>query len=161
MPNSYHYIVMSQKELFSNQVIEEILRERTNYYLSKNKNKDFWLLITPKFLTNPDIKNKIQNTNFYRQQITYIKPFSDANEFYVALITTNIEFIKWIKLRLGYFEDLDKNTELREDLKSDGVYGIIKETEKNVLTHSPNFLHPDILISQYKSNLELYYQNLN
>ena len=152
---------MSQKELFSNQVIEEILRERTNYYLSKNKNKDFWLLIAPKFLSSPNRKNKLQASNFYQQQLSLIKPFKDHNEFYVSLITTNLEFIKWIKLRLGYFENLDKSIKLRKDLKSDGVYGTINPTEKHIFSHSPNFLHPDILISQYRNNLELYYQNLN
>jgi len=152
---------MSQKELFSNQVIEEILRERTNYYLSKQKNKDFWLLISPKFIQNKDFKTKIKLTNFYEQQLKIIKPFNDENEFYVSLITTNLDFIKWIKLRLGYFEDLDSNEILRKDLKSDGVCGLLSNNEQNILKHSPNYLHPDILISQYKNNLELYYQNLN
>ena len=152
---------MSQKELFSNQVIEEILRERTNYYLSKQKNKDFWLLISPKFIQNKDFSTKIKLTNFYEQQLKIIKPFNDENEFYVSLITTNLDFIKWIKLRLGYFEDLDSNEILRKDLKSDGVCGLLSNNEQNILKHSPNYLHPDILISQYKNNLELYYQNLN
>jgi hypothetical protein len=152
---------MSQKELFSNQVIEEILRERTNYYLSKQKNKDFWLLISPKFIQNKDFSTKIKLTNFYEQQLKIIKPFNDENEFYVSLITTNLDFIKWIKLRLGYFEDLDSNEILRKDLKSDGVCGLLNNNEQNILKHSPNYLHPDILISQYKNNLELYYQNLN
>ena len=152
---------MSQKELFSNQVIEEILRERTNYYLSKQKNKDFWLLISPKFIQNKDFKTKIKLTNFYDQQSKLINPFNDENEFYVSLITTNLDFIKWIKLRLGYFEDLDSNEILRKDLKSDGVCGILNNNKQNILKHSPNYLHPDILISQYKNNLELYYQNLN
>jgi len=141
---------MSQKELFSNQVIEEILRERTNYYLSKQKNKDFWLLISPKFIQNKDFSTKIKLTNFYEQQLKIIKPFNDENEFYVSLITTNLDFIKWIKLRLGYFEDLDSNEILRKDLKSDGVCGLLSNNEQNILKHSPNYLHPDILISQYK-----------
>ena len=40
----YYYLVMSQIDMLENQVLEEILRERANYYLSKNKNIDFWLL---------------------------------------------------------------------------------------------------------------------
>ena len=46
----YHYIVMSQKALLENQVIEEILRERATYYSLTKKNNDFWLLISPKFI---------------------------------------------------------------------------------------------------------------
>ena len=152
---------MSQKELFSNQVIEEILRERTNYYLSKNKNKDFWLLISPSFIKKEKLDLKIRESNFYNQQQIFIKPFKDNNEFYVSLISTDIEFIKWIKLRLGYFENLNSKDKLRKDLKSDGVCGILSIDTKDILKHSPNFLHPDILISQYKNTLELYYQNLN
>ena len=76
-----------------------------------------------------------------------------------AVFYTNIEFIKWIKLRLGYFENIDKDEKLREDLKSDGICGVLRnDINNNVLEHYPNFLHPDILISQYKNNLKLYYQ---
>jgi len=152
---------MSQKELFSNQVIEEILRERTTYYLSKNKNKDFWLLISPNFIKSETIQLKLKKSNFYQQQNSYIKPFNDKNEFYVSLISTNLDFIKWIKLRLGYFENFDQNKKLRTDLKSDGIYGSFKINTKDILKHYPNYLHPDILITQYKNNLELYYQTQN
>ena len=161
MNSHYYYIVMSQKDLFSNQVIEEILRERTNYYLSKNKNKDFWLLISPNFIKSEKIQIKLKQSNFYQQQKDYIKPFKNKKEFYVSLISTNLKFIKWIKLRLGYFENLDQNKNLCVALKSNGVYGSFKINTKDVLKHSPNYLHPDILISQYKNNLEIYYQNLN
>jgi len=46
----YYYLIMSQIDMLENQVLEEILRERANYYFSKNKNIDFWLLISPNFL---------------------------------------------------------------------------------------------------------------
>ena len=55
---------MSQKDFFENQVIEEILRERTNYYLAKNKIKDFWLLVSPDFVLSTDLIDKIKSTNF-------------------------------------------------------------------------------------------------
>ena len=157
MNSHYYYIVMSQKDFFSNQVIEEILRERTNSYLLKNKNKDFWLLISPNFIKSEKIQVKLKQSNFYQQQKCSIKPFKDKKEFYVSLISTNLNFIKWIKLRLGYFENLDKNKNLRTDLKSDGICGSFKINIKDILKHSPNYLHPDILISQYKNNLEIYY----
>ena len=37
MEIKYYYIVMSQKEMLQNQVLEEIVRERANYYISKKK----------------------------------------------------------------------------------------------------------------------------
>jgi hypothetical protein len=41
--------------------------------------------------------------------------------YYVVLKSTNFEFIKWMKLRLGYFEELfSKNFD--DKLISNGVY---------------------------------------
>ena len=159
MVKPYFYVVMSQKELLKNQVIEEILRERTNYYLSKNKTKDFWLLISPKFIEKSIIKEKIKLTNFYKQQIKSIAPFNDNREFYVALISTNIEFINWIKLRLGDFEDLDQKMVSTRSFRSDGIFGQLITNTENILEASPNYLHPEIYVNQYKDTLELYYQN--
>jgi hypothetical protein len=159
MVKPYFYIVMSQKELLKNQVIEEILRERTNYYLSKNKPKDFWLLIGPKFIEKSPIKEKIQLTNFYKQQFDSIAPLKDNREFYAALISTNVEFINWIKLRLGDFEDLDQKILSTSSFRSDGVFGKLILNTENILESSPNYLHPDIYVDQYKDTLELYYQN--
>ena len=38
-----YYLIFSQKDFLENQVIEEIIRERSNYYISENKNPDFCL----------------------------------------------------------------------------------------------------------------------
>lgn len=51
MTTNYHYIVMSQKDLLQNQVIEEILREKASHYNARKKNPDFWILINPFFTT--------------------------------------------------------------------------------------------------------------
>jgi len=50
MKNTYYYILMTQKSLFANQVIEEILREKSNYYTAEVRQKDFWILTSPKFI---------------------------------------------------------------------------------------------------------------
>ena len=156
MTKDYYYIIMSQKDFFENQVIEEILRERTNYYLNKNKIKDFWLLISPDFVLNTDLKTKLKTTNFYQQQKKIITNESSTFPFYVSLISTNLEFIKWIKLRLGYFEHLDESID--KNFKSDGVQGYLNPINKNnILNCKPNLLHPDILTKQYNTSLSLYY----
>ena len=36
MGKTFHYLIMSQRDLFENEVIEELLRERANFYISKN-----------------------------------------------------------------------------------------------------------------------------
>ena len=49
---TYYYSIFSQKELLENQCIEEILREKNTYYLNQKIQRDFWLLISPKFIYN-------------------------------------------------------------------------------------------------------------
>jgi hypothetical protein len=47
---------MSQKDFLQNQVIEEILREKSSYYMVQNKVPDYWILISPKFLSENNLK---------------------------------------------------------------------------------------------------------
>jgi hypothetical protein len=162
----YYYILMSQKQMLENEVLEEILRERASYYFSKKRNLDFWVVISPDFVKSSEIKTKIKNTNFYAQQknsITYNKNY----DFYSALISSDIEFIKWIKLRLGYFENIFDEKEIKTSYISDGIYGTLevkelkeeKEESYSPLQSNKNFLHPDILLKKYKKALEIYYLN--
>jgi hypothetical protein len=156
---------MSQKDLLQNQVIEEILREKAGHYNARNRMPDFWVLINPSFLKENNLLNNIRNTNFYSQQKEKINyKFKDSNEFkefYGVLISTNEEFMRWIKLRLGYFENINefnKNNTNQFSYISDGVFGIINNQNfKNILQSQTNFLHPDILINKFKNSLELYY----
>ena len=74
----YYFILMSQKQMLKNEVLEEILRERTSYYFSKNKKIDFWILISPTFLNFFNFYEKIKKTNFYNQQE---KKASNSNFF--------------------------------------------------------------------------------
>ena len=63
---SYYYLIMSQKSLLENQVVEEILRERIYYYLLNKKTIDFWLLISPNFIYSNNLNEIIKNSNFYK-----------------------------------------------------------------------------------------------
>ena len=58
---------MSQQDLLENEVIEELLREKSYYYISQNKNPDLWILISPEFLNNKQIKESLRNSSFYKQ----------------------------------------------------------------------------------------------
>jgi len=62
---TYHYLIMSQKDFLYNQVIEELLREKSNYFISQNKKRDFWVLTSPQIIKNKEINNKIKQSNFY------------------------------------------------------------------------------------------------
>ena len=45
---------MSQKDMLQNQVLEEILRERATYYISKKRTLDFWITISSDFLEDEE-----------------------------------------------------------------------------------------------------------
>jgi len=154
----YYYLIMSQIDMLENQVLEEILRERANYYLSKNKNIDFWLLISPTFLTTNNLLEKIKQTNFYKQQKTKISSDTDKN-YYSSIISLDKEFILWLQLRLGYFENV--NSEISDNFVSDGICGFfdyIDETNFNIspLKNEINKINPFILMKKYKKTLQLY-----
>jgi len=154
----YYYLIMSQIDMLENQVLEEILRERANYYFSKNKNIDFWLLISPNFLKLNDLSENIKQTNFYKQQKSKISS-ENQKDYYSCIVSLDKEFILWLQLRLGYFETI--NSEINEKFVSDGVYGFFDYIDNSNSLISPlknNFkqLNPSILIKKYKKTLQLY-----
>lgn len=82
----YYFAIASKKFLVNTEPVEEILRERTNYYKSISKDIDFWFIIDPKFISLSEFKNskiKIPNTP-------------------AAIISLDQEFIQWLKLRIGF-----------------------------------------------------------
>lgn len=83
---TYYYVLASQKFLLEEEPLEEVLKERTRNYQEKNKEIDFWLVKQPAFLEAPEfaeIKAKCPQPS-------------------VAIISTNSQFITWLKLRLEY-----------------------------------------------------------
>lgn len=83
---NYYYILASQRFLLEEEPFEEVLRERTRYYHEQEKPIDFWLVKQPAFLEAPkmaEIKAKCPQPS-------------------VAVISTNPQFITWLKLRLEY-----------------------------------------------------------
>jgi hypothetical protein len=149
---------MSQVDMLENQVLEEILRERASYYYSKKKSIDFWISVSPSFLEEQKLKSRIQETNFYKKNKHLIS--SNFNkDFYSAIVSVDKEFITWLQLRLGYYENIDQINENK--FVSDGISGYIDLNSNNSLL-SPlrgklNQINPEILIKKYKKILELYY----
>ena len=167
----YYYLLMSQKDLVENQVIEEIFREKANFYFDQNRQTDFWILMAPKFIKEKKLLDKIRKSRFYKQQKSNISCFSldTEKEFFVALVSTNKDFIKWVSLRIGYFEDLnfsfdDSN---RNDYISNGVSGSVvhiipehispQDTELFPLLSNPKYLYSDLFINKYKKLLQYFY----
>nr|AOM64599.1 hypothetical protein Riqu_120 [Riquetophycus sp.] len=84
--NRYYFAVASEKFLTKEEPVEEILRERTDYYNSINKDIDFWLVKNPKFI--------------HLKQFSHIK--SQLISKPAAIISLDQQFIQWLKLRIGF-----------------------------------------------------------
>ncbi|AFY33098.1 MgPME-cyclase complex family protein [Calothrix sp. PCC 7507] len=83
---TYYYVLASQQFLLQEEPIDEVLKERTRNYHEQEKEIDFWLVKQPAFLEAPQ---------FAQEKAKCPQPA-------VAIISTNSQFITWLKLRLEY-----------------------------------------------------------
>ena len=79
---NYYFALASTNFLMNEEPVEEILRERTNYYINIGKDIDFWFINNRAF---------IMDNMIYHQK-------SDMS--YAAIISLDKDFIQWLKLRL-------------------------------------------------------------
>ena len=164
---TYHYLIMSQKDLLQNQVIEEILREKSSYYIAQNKIPDYWILISPRFIKDKNLLSKLKSTRFFQSQLDKIVFKSKENksvEFYASLVSSDKEFMNWVKLRLGYFEEIDNLEIQRSDSSyvSDGVCGTYFFNKSNLeensfLSSDIGFVHPDIISEKLSDSIKSFY----
>ena len=82
----YYFILATKEFLFEIEPVEEVLRERAHYYSSRNKQVDFWILPSPGFL------------NVYSTELKELTK-NNSNENLVAIVSTDADFIYWLKLR--------------------------------------------------------------
>ena len=83
---TYHYILASESFLLEEEPLAEVLKERTRNYHEQEKTIDFWLVKQPAFLEAPELAvNKAK-----------------CPQPAVAVVSTNEQFITWLKLRLEY-----------------------------------------------------------
>ena len=83
---TYYYVLASQRFLLEEEPIDEVLKERTRHYHEQEKAIDFWLVKQPAFLEAPEMAQHK----------------AECPQPSVALISTNAEFITWLKLRLEF-----------------------------------------------------------
>ncbi|MEB3215852.1 MAG: MgPME-cyclase complex family protein [Nostocales cyanobacterium 94392] len=83
---TYYYVVASQRFLLEEEPLEEVLKERTRYYHEQEKEIDFWLIKQPAFLET--------------SQMSEVK--AKCPQPSAAVVSTNPQFITWLKLRLEY-----------------------------------------------------------
>lgn len=84
--HNYYFAVASRNFLINEEPIEEILRERTSYYKSINKDIDFWFISNPTFIDSPKIQ-EIQRK---------------FNGSLAAIVSFDKNFIQWLKLRISF-----------------------------------------------------------
>ncbi|PZV10532.1 MAG: DUF2488 domain-containing protein [Leptolyngbya sp.] len=82
---TYYFILASQKFL-AGEALDEVLKERTRYYQEQEKEIDFWLVHQPAFLEDPNMET--------------LK--TQCPQPATAVISTNPQFINWLKLRLEF-----------------------------------------------------------
>lgn len=161
MSKKFYFIAMSQKDLFKNEVLEEILRERKTFYTSKKQGIDFWILIAPNFLNSSNFKERFLETNYYKQLT--LKSETDSIESFSCIISMNKEFLDWIKLRLGFFDNLtlDKkmiNKNYSKNLyQSNGIFGDFEypfENNFNLLDNNTYNLNNNFLINKFSKILQ-------
>ncbi|MFQ4142004.1 MgPME-cyclase complex family protein [Chlorogloeopsis sp. ULAP02] len=83
---TYYYVLASQRFLLEEEPMEEVLRERTRHYHEQEKEIDFWVVKQPAFLEAPEM----------------VAVKAKCPQPAVAIISTNSQFITWLKLRLEY-----------------------------------------------------------
>jgi hypothetical protein len=83
---TYYYVLASQRFLLEEEPLEEVLLERQRHYQEQEKEIDFWLVRQPAFLEAPEM------------QAAKAKCPQPA----AAVISTNSQFVEWLKLRLEY-----------------------------------------------------------
>ena len=154
---NYYFLAFSQQYLLENEVIEETIRERTNYYIAQNKKSDFWISISPNFLKEEKINTQLKNTNYFKNNKSKIILNESNSEYYGVIISNNISFIDWLKLRLGDFENLNSNNliYLKNNYTVSGIFGTISSSDLNQdsFKSNNNQIHPDIVTK--KINLSL------
>jgi hypothetical protein len=84
--STYYYLIASEKFLIEEEPLDEVVRERSRNYQKQNKPIDFWIVRQPMFLTAPEFA-----------EIKAKCPQPD-----VAIVSTNHQFIIWLKLRLEF-----------------------------------------------------------
>jgi hypothetical protein len=83
---TYYYLAASQRYILDEEPTAEVLKERTRYYKEQEKSIDFFLIHQPAFLEAPELA------------IVKAKCPQPA----VAIVSTDPQFITWLKLRLEY-----------------------------------------------------------
>ena len=82
----YYYALASRRYILEEEPTEEVLKERIRNYREQEKEIDFWLVHQPAFLEAAEMATVR----------------TKCPQPAVAIVSTNQQFITWLKLRLEY-----------------------------------------------------------
>lgn len=97
------FLLLPTNFLLEDETLEEIFRERNNYYTSQNKKFNFWISKDCSLLFNQFLNKSLEKTNFYLKNKNKIK---SLNNCFSVIYSDDIIFINWLKLRIGYCETI-------------------------------------------------------
>ena len=102
----YYSITIPQSSL-GRECIEEMLRERTTHEIKENCLKQFWLLPNSFIYSSCSIFENELNKSLGERIFPSSKP-NKAKKYpiFFTIISTNVEFISWLKIRMGSFLNL-------------------------------------------------------
>lgn len=121
----YNYILMSKEDMYNNEILEEVLRERSSFFISKKKDINFWILNNPSFLNEVELKQNLLNKKYFLD-----KKDKQIKNGFCCLISTDSNFIGWMKLRLGFFETLKQSDSIRQKIIiSNGIFGELENSK--------------------------------
>ncbi|CAN0341808.1 unnamed protein product [Ectocarpus sp. 4 AP-2014] len=89
-PVTYHFIIGSSTFLLKNEPLEEMLRERAQFFKREGKPITFWLVKSPEFLNSNQlngVQDKLLKAGLSNVELT-------------AIVSVDQSFITWLKLRL-------------------------------------------------------------
>jgi hypothetical protein len=128
---------MSKAEMLNSEVLEELLRERVTFPTFESKSAKYWLLLESSFLNSLNLNPIIEKSQFFRR----LNSNNMLKSGYSVLLTTNKVFFVWLKLRLGYFEEIDdlKNLQFSSEsyIMSNGISGSFTYSDSNSFIKSP------------------------
>nr|YP_009327011.1 hypothetical protein [Pleurocladia lacustris]ANS57583.1 hypothetical protein [Pleurocladia lacustris]ANS57727.1 hypothetical protein [Pleurocladia lacustris] len=91
-PVTYYYIIASSNFLLKIEPLEEVLRERSQYYTREENPINYWLVKCPKFLDSSQLSEtnvKLDKSGLSNVELT-------------SVISLNKSFTIWLKLRFHH-----------------------------------------------------------
>ena len=111
----HYYLVMSQSDSYRSEAIEEILREKNLKMNDIDSKKRLFVLNCPSFIRELNLLPYIKESTFFdlnrkkivSNELSEKTGLLEEKYYFTAIVSTDRNAISTLKLRLGFFEDID------------------------------------------------------